>query len=190
MARRYTWQQLEKRAAQAKAREAFLDAQKKLPTVLKPYKSEGDKTVLAAYSFVDSGYVVNIPVLSTTATKIQPYLAILGVLTATEASALPLTVGRREFKDAHKEVMRVTIHEAKIAPTTKNTPWGTRVTDMIDVSYSFPFSLGADSSPTLKEAKAAFTAAFSTGTAKALLNKKGSYAVLSYKGKTEGKVRA
>lgn len=188
MATRYTWQQLEKRAARAKARETYLDAQKLLPTTVKPYISEGEKIELAAYSFVDENVIVTIPVAATTVTKITPILAQLGVLTSSEAAALPLTVGRRTFKQAHKEVLRVTVHEAKATPTTKNTPWGTRVVDMIDISYSFPFSLGIDSSPTLKEAKNVFTTLFN-GAGAALLNKKGSYAILSYKGKPEAKVQ-
>lgn len=189
MARRYTWQQLEKRAATSKARETYIDAQKKLPTVLKPYKSEGDKVDVAAYSFVDSGYVVTIPIPAATATKITALMETAGILTASQAAALPLTTGRRGFKEAHKEVLRVTVHEAKATPTTKNTPWGTRVVDMIDKSYSFPFSLGADSSPTMKEAKVAFATLFSAGAGLALLSTKGSYATLSYKGKVEAKVR-
>jgi hypothetical protein len=55
---------------------------------------------------------------------------------------------------------------------------------MIDNSYSFPFSLGVDTSPTLKEAKTAFNTLFDAGgTLVALLNKKGSYATLSFRGK-------
>ncbi|TAF91324.1 MAG: hypothetical protein EAZ49_06165 [Oscillatoriales cyanobacterium] len=177
MARRYTWQQLEKRAAISKARETYLDAQKKSPTVSKPYKPEGDKTELA------------IPVLAATATKISSIMADAGVLTASAAAALPLTVSSQSFKEAHKQVLRVTIHEAKATPTVKNTPWGTRVVDMIDNSYSFPFSLGADSSPTVKEAKTVFKALFSTGGGKGLLNKKGSYATLSFRGKVLATVK-
>ncbi|MCC3569525.1 MULTISPECIES: hypothetical protein [unclassified Microcoleus] len=189
MARRYTWQQLEKRAAISKARETYLDAQKKSPTVSKPYKPEGDKTELAAYSFEDPGVIVTIPVLAATATKISSIMADAGVLTAADAAALPLTVSSQSFKEAHKQVLRVTIHEAKATPTVKNTPWGTRVVDMIDNSYSFPFSLGADSSPTVKEAKTVFKALFSTGGGKGLLNKKGSYATLSFRGKVLATVK-
>ncbi|MCC3439401.1 MULTISPECIES: hypothetical protein [unclassified Microcoleus] len=167
-----------------------MDAQKKSPTVSKPYKPEGDKTELVAYSFEDENATVTIPVLASTATKISSIMADAGILTASAGAALPLNVSRRSFKEAHKQVLRVTIYEAKATPTVKNTPWGTRVVDMIDNSYSFPFSLGADSSPTVKEAKTVFKALFSTGgTGAVLLNKKGSYATLSFRGKVLATVK-
>lgn len=183
MARQYTWQQLEARSNKVKARETYLEAQKKLPDVQKPYKPEGDKVAWYARSFEDSGIIVEIPVLSATSTKISAAATGLGLLTSAQAIILA-NVSILEFKAAHKQVLRITVHEAKATPTTKNTPWGTRVTDMIDNSYSFPFSLGVDISPTLKEAKSSFSGLFDTGGALvALLNKKGSYATLSFRGK-------
>ena len=183
MARQYTWQQLEKRSNKVKARETYLEAQKKLPDVQKPYKPEGDKVAWYARSFEDSGIIVEIPVLSATSTKISTGASALGLLTFDEAIAL-LNISMLKFREGHKQVLRITVHEAKATPTTKNTPWGTRVVDMIDNSYSFPFSLAADTSPTLKEAKTAFKELFNTGGGLiALLNKKGSYATLSFRGK-------
>jgi len=183
MARQYTWQQLEKRSNKVKARETYLDAQKKLPDVQKPYKPKGDKVAWYVRSFEDSGIIVEIPVLSTTNTKISAAAAGLGLLTSGQALVLT-NVSILEFRAAHKQVLKITVHEAKATPTTKNTPWGTRVTDMIDNSYSFPFSLAVDDSPTIKEAKVAFSVLFDTGGALVgLLNKKGSYATLSFRGK-------
>jgi len=182
MAKQYTWQQLEKRAARVKAREVYLDAQKLNP-VAKPYKPEGDKTTWYAYSFEDVEILVEIPVFSATNTKISASAAALGLLTG--AAAIMLTNSSiLEFKVAHKQVLRITVFEANAAPKAKNTPWGTRVVDTIDNSYSFPFSLGPDTSPTVKEAKLAFNTLFGTGGALVgLLNKKGSYAALSFRGK-------
>ncbi|MEG4572644.1 hypothetical protein QUA56_08060 [Microcoleus sp. N3A4] len=188
MARQYTWQQLESRAAKVKARELYLEAQKKNP-VAKPYKAEGDKTTFWAYSIEDDGVIVSIPVLEATATKIAAGIASLGILTPAVADAI-LNVTRLKFKEGHKQVLRITVFEAKATPTPKNTPWGTRVVDMIDNSYSFPFSLGTDGTPTLKEAKNTFNALFSSGALKTLLNKKGSYAALSLRGKILSTVRA
>jgi len=151
MARQYTWQQLEARAAKRKARETYLNAQKLNP-VAKPYAPEGDKDTFWAYSIEDQGIIVEIPVLAATTAKITSAITDLGILTPAQATAL-LNVSRLNFKEGHKQILRITVFEAKATPTPKNTPWGTRVVDMIDNSYSFPFSLGVDGTPTLKEAK-------------------------------------
>ncbi|MEG4323075.1 MULTISPECIES: hypothetical protein [unclassified Microcoleus] len=180
MSRRYTWQQLEARAAKIKAREAFMEAKKKAP-VATAYKAEGDKSTLWAYSFEDDKVIVPIPLLAATKTKITAGIAALGLLESTAAD-LVAGVTRLNFKEGHKQVLRITVHEAKATPLPKNTPWGTRVVDMIDNSYSFPFSLGNDGTPTMKEAKAAFQIIMK-GALATLLAKKGSIAVLSFKGK-------
>ncbi|MEZ2241747.1 hypothetical protein [Microcoleus sp.] len=180
--------QLERRLTKAKAREAYREAQAKNP-IAKPYKPKGDSDTVYVRSFEDDTVIVKMLVLKTSITKATAIKDALGWLTQTAAEAL-LAAKIFEFKAAHRQVLRIRINEANATPQPKNTPWGTRVVDMISNSYQLPFSLGADTSPTMKEAKSAFNALFSeTGSGKTLIAKEGSYAELLYRGEVISVVR-
>lgn len=175
--------QLEKKLTQRKEREAYKLAQSKLPTVSKPYKAKGDSNTVYVRSMENFSAVVKIPVLAESIAAVNPFVTQLGWLTQVEVEALTAT-SILGFKEGHKQVMRIRVNIALAAPNPKNTPWGTRVVDMIDSSFQIPFSLGADATPTLQEAKSVFNTLFAKGNAGGnLIIKKASYAELLYRGK-------
>jgi hypothetical protein len=175
--------QLEKRLEKRKAREAFKEAQAKSPTAVKAYTAEGASDIIHVSSIEDPSIIVKIPVLQTSIALVATFKDKLGWLTSTEAQGV---AGAKivEFGNGHHQVLRIRINQAKSTPEPKNTPWGTRVVDMIENSFQVPFSLGADQMPTLKEAKDAFSLLFGdTGLGKTLITKNGSSAELLWRGK-------
>lgn len=182
MGRIVTAVQLEARATRRKAREVFLEAKAKAvatATNLKPYVSKGESSLVYVRSIEDGQLIVKMPVLDSTITKVAAGRAGLGWLSAVEVEALT-GVSVVGFKGNHKSVLRIRVNEAKATPTSKATSWGTRVIDTIENSYQLPFSLGSDTSPTMKEAKDAFRTLFTSGALAGLITKKGSYAELIY----------
>jgi hypothetical protein len=178
---------LEARAAKRKAREVFLAAKYAAAltsTTLKAYVSKGGSTLVYVRSIEDNSLIVKMPVLDSTITKIGTATsAKLGWMTATEVAALTASTSVVKFKSNHQQILRIKVDEAKASPTSKISGWGTRVVDPIEISYRFPYGLGADTTPTLQEAKDFFRVLFTSGEGKPLIAKKGSYASLIY-GKT------
>jgi hypothetical protein len=189
MGRILTAVQLEKKLTQRKAREAYREAAAKNPALVKPYKAKGATSTIWVRSLDSENLIVKMPVFDTTITKVGANSALVNWLD--QAVALPAGATLVGFKGNNKAVMRIRVNEARATPLPKNTPWGTRVVDMIDNSYSFPVGTGTTPATRTVEAMIIlFSGLFGTGGQfKTLIAKDGSSAELIYRGKTISVVR-
>jgi len=182
MARPRTFRDLQNLADIAKKRET-MRAAAKLAAVPAPWKERGTKSNWYFKSAEDQNIWVTMPIYDDTIAFVTTAaLTALGGYATTAPILLITGATIVDFRAKNQDVLRIRIHDSKATPTQKNTPWGTRVVDKIDKSYSIPMTVtGTDGS--LAQAKAQFRAAFTgTGVLASKLVKKGNYAEL-YLGK-------
>lgn len=172
MARAVSSAMLGIRLDRAKKREAAILA-KKLSTAPKPYVKQPAQTIVKAQAMTDANIFVEIPIPSTTWTKIPAQSrTLLGISLATTAlTGTQVLVG---FTGNHKKVLRVVVYEGTSAPASKITSWGTRVVKKIVKSMSFP--VGGSN---LDAVIAAFKVQFApTGAMNNLMGTENGYALL------------
>lgn len=185
MGRPRTSFELNRLADIAKKREDTREAAKKAATP-KPYQAEEPGGSGYFRSIENEDLFVEMPIPNKAGTALLADAGgALGGLTLAEAE----TVANSSlvcFKGNHDQVLRIRFTRLKATPTTKVTPWGTRVVDHVDDSVTVPFSAPADGS--MKTARANFnTFITSSGGSAALGTRKGNRAELLYNGKVIAK---
>ncbi|MEG4028148.1 MULTISPECIES: hypothetical protein [unclassified Microcoleus] len=174
--------ELQRRLDIAKKREAAREAAKLAapPTTYTP-EQPGTSAYFRSIENDNLFVEMEIPAKAGTGLSSNTGITALNGFTLAEVTALPNS-STVKFKGNHKQVPRIRFTRLKATPTTKMTPWGTRVVDHVDDSVTVPFSGPADSS--LKTLKASFNT-FITGTtgAAAIGTRTGNYAQLIYNDK-------
>lgn len=178
MARPRTSFELERLAAIAKRRETAR-ATAKLTATPKAYVAEEPGGSGYFRSIENENLFVQMPIPSKAGTALfSDGGGALGGLTLAEVQAIANS-SVVDFKGNHKQVLRIRFTRLKATPTTKITPWGTRVVDHTDDSVTVPFFGPADGS--LRTAKANFATFTAAGPgATAIGTRKGNRAELLY----------
>lgn len=178
--------ELQRRLDIAKKREAAREAAK-LSATPKPYAAQEPGSEGYFRSIENENLFVEIEVPAKAgAALLADAGGVLGGLTLAEVTAVPNS-STVKFKGNHGQVPRIRFTRLKATPTTKLTPWGTRVVDHIDDSVTVPFAAPDDSS--LKTLKTRFATFMGTAPATgALGTRKGNRAELIYNGKVIAKI--
>lgn len=158
MGKAITSKQLEAKADIARKREAAILA-KKLASVPKPYKPKPETDIVLVSQVGSGGKVfVKVPVPSDALIALPEGVEASFGMKAASTALADLGTGASivDFKGNHKKVLRVTVYKGLTTPKEKTTPWGTRVVNHIDSSYSFPVG-GASIDAVMAAFQAAFT---------------------------------
>jgi hypothetical protein len=180
MARPRTYFELNRLAERAKAREAARAAAR-LAATPKPYVAQDSKIIRAVRSIESDDVYVEMPISKTAWDNISGQAAANGILEVAAAEALPGS-SVIDFKGNNDEVLRVRINFLKATPTVKMTPWGSRVVDKVDNSFSYPMGVVAANN-SIAAAKVQFRGFFAGAGSGVLGARAGNYAQLIYRKK-------